>query len=107
MASIDEKTGQSWCPDCRDADPHIKTSIQKFAETDVGKQSLFITAHVGQRPEWKSPDCPFRGDPYLLKCVPTLIVEGLTGRLEEQQLLDAEAIIKFISRDYGQRDTNQ
>lgn len=50
MASIDPETGRSWCPDCREADPVVRSILdEKPYFTDV--KSLFITAYVGQRAE--------------------------------------------------------
>lgn len=100
MASIDPETGKSWCPDCRDADPVVLQAFDSWHTSSTkGSKALFITCFVGQKVEWKTPDCEFKGPPYDLKCVPTLIVHGIEGRMEEGQLLKKEDVIAFMDRD--------
>lgn len=99
MASIDPATGQSWCPDCRDADPVVNQTLNSWSKDNPeGSSSVFITAYVGQRTEWKSPCCVWRGEPYFLKSVPTLMIDGKEGRLEEGQLLHPNNILDFLNR---------
>ena len=95
LASYDE-SGSSWCGDCRDAEPIIQSVMSEFAETDAGKESLFVTAFVGQRAEWKTPASPFRAAPFHVKAVPTLMIAGGEDRLEEAQLLIPEKIRELL-----------
>jgi len=98
MASIDPSTGKSWCPDCRAAEPVVEDALTAWiaSHTQESKTAVFVTVYVGQKPEWKDPNCVWRGEPYKLKSVPTLIVNEKEGRMEEEQLLDKNAILKFI-----------
>ena len=50
VASLDPETGRSWCPDCREADPVIR-SILDEAPYKIDSKALFITVYVGQRDE--------------------------------------------------------
>lgn len=96
LASYDE-SGKSWCSDCRDAEPVVYSVLHEFAETDAGKDSLFVTAFVGQKPEWKTPTSPFRAAPFHVKAVPTLLLAGGEDRLEEAQLLHPDKIKDLIT----------
>src|SRR2546426_287966 len=78
MASLDPQTGKSWCPDCREAWPVVEGVISNIHDD----KSVFVTAYTGQRAEWKDPHNEFRGEPYHVKSVPTLLVNGKEGRLE-------------------------
>ncbi|RKP24717.1 hypothetical protein SYNPS1DRAFT_2118, partial [Syncephalis pseudoplumigaleata] len=62
-------TGLSWCPDCVDADPHIRTAIEALPD------SLLILCPVGDRAAWKNqPQHPYRCHPAIaLTAIPTLI----------------------------------
>lgn len=96
LASYDE-SGSSWCEDCRNAEPVVYSVLEEFAETDAGKDSLFVTAFVGQRPEWKTPTSPFRAAPFHVKAVPTLLLVNGEDRLEEAQLLHPDKIKDLIT----------
>lgn len=97
LASYEESTGASWCPDCRTAEPVVASVMQEFADTDAGKGSLFVTVFVGQRSEWKTPASTFRSGPFHVKAVPTLLVLGSEDRLEEAQLLHPDKIRGLIT----------
>ena len=94
MASIDPETGKSWCPDCRDADPVVNDTLDSWSKTSPS--SILITVYVGERANWKNPSNIFRGEPYFIKAVPTLMIHGKEGRLEEGQLLSPDGITKFL-----------
>jgi thiol-disulfide isomerase/thioredoxin len=97
MASIDPETGKSWCPDCRDIDPILTQTLESWAKEHRKDEPLvWITCYVGQKSEWRNSKSPFRGEPYFLKAVPTLMVQGKEGRLEEGQLLSPEGIKAFL-----------
>ncbi|KAJ3333554.1 hypothetical protein HDU76_006861 [Blyttiomyces sp. JEL0837] len=66
-ANNDPATGQSWCPDCRNADPLIQKTIGTIAEATL------VYVAVGDKPTWKNADNFYRKDELLRAfCVPTL-----------------------------------
>ena len=73
-ADSERADGASWCPDCRRANGAIEAAVR-------GSGKVLLVVDVGQRPEWKSPDHPFRLDPDLgVSCVPTLAKwDGFAG----------------------------
>eukprot|EP00897_Mesotaenium_endlicherianum_P010489 jgi/Mesen1/9469/ME000063S08924 len=80
------ETGESWCPDCRAADP----VISKVFGTSPRNMTL-VRVYVGDKPTWKDPLNPFRSTPYRVTGVPTLarwesgkIAEGALGDLQAQ-----------------------
>uniref|UniRef100_A0A5K3FV48 Thioredoxin domain-containing protein 17 n=1 Tax=Mesocestoides corti TaxID=53468 RepID=A0A5K3FV48_MESCO len=93
MASHDE-TGESWCPDCRKAQPFINKALEKLP-----CDAVFFTVWTGDRPTWKSEDNEFRHAPELLVTrVPTLLEFGKPRRLVESELYNEEAIVKFLTQ---------
>ena len=101
MASIDPETGRSWCPDCREADPVVRSILDEKPYLSDSK-SIFVTAYVGQRAEWKDASCPFRGEPFNVSCVPTLLRYNKNGpqtgdRLLEGDLVDAAKIRTLLN----------
>ncbi|KZT72885.1 hypothetical protein DAEQUDRAFT_663535 [Daedalea quercina L-15889] len=62
-----DETGTLWCPDCRAVDGFVRGV---FGPND-GPVALVI--YVGQRTAWKDPTNPFRGEPYNVQSVPTII----------------------------------
>ncbi|XP_031551663.1 thioredoxin domain-containing protein 17-like [Actinia tenebrosa] len=87
IGAIDE-TGDSWCPDCRDAEPVVEKGLNS-APSD----SVFILVVVGDRPTWKDPNNEFRTGKYKLTGIPTLVEIGTQKRLgpdecKKQDLVD-------------------
>ncbi|EPQ60253.1 hypothetical protein GLOTRDRAFT_31613 [Gloeophyllum trabeum ATCC 11539] len=81
-SSRDEE-GKLWCPDCRDVERLIRDEFDK----DSGPTGLIV--YVGQKPEWKTPSNRFRGDPWKIHSIPTIIKkhEGKElGRLVEAEI---------------------
>ncbi|GBG85501.1 hypothetical protein CBR_g40140 [Chara braunii] len=71
LADKDRSTGQSWCPDCRKAEPVIDKC---FAEAAAEKERVLVRCYVGDGPTWRNPQHPFRTDSRLkLTGVPTLV----------------------------------
>ncbi|KAL6307697.1 hypothetical protein BKA93DRAFT_727092 [Sparassis latifolia] len=62
-----DEGGELWCPDCRAVDELIQSAFGP----DTGHSGLVV--FVGQRSEWKSPSNPFRGNPWNVQSVPTII----------------------------------
>jgi len=80
--------GQSWCPDCVQAEPVIEECVK----SEAGEFTL-VHVGVGNRATWKDLSNPFRTDPALkLKCVPTLMRSGKPQRLEESQCWDSKLV---------------
>ncbi|OON20400.1 hypothetical protein X801_03722, partial [Opisthorchis viverrini] len=47
IGTTDPKTGDSWCPDCRTAEPIVEEGTKKMSEKD-----LFIMCEVGDRDQF-------------------------------------------------------
>lgn len=71
-----EHVGESWCPDCRDAEPVVEAALQQ-ASPDM----TFILALVGDKPVWKDPNNEFRTSEFKLTEVPTIVEYGTDKRL--------------------------
>jgi len=88
--------GKLWCPDCRD----IQEEVQKTFEASDGPSALIV--YVGDKPDWKSPSNIFRGEPWRLSSIPTIIklqngVEN--GRLVEKAISGDLASFVRIQED--------
>ncbi|TFK56853.1 hypothetical protein OE88DRAFT_1730294 [Heliocybe sulcata] len=80
-SSRDEE-GKMWCPDCRAVENIIKATFDK----EDGPTGLIV--YVGQKPEWKSPSNRFRGAPWSVNAIPT-IIKRLRGK-EVGRLVESE-----------------
>jgi len=73
--------GQLWCPDCVAVDQTIQDT---FGPED-GPSAVIV--YVGQKPEWKTPSNVFRGEPWQINSVPTVIKlkdSKVAGRLDSE-----------------------
>lgn len=87
------ENGESWCPDCRDAEPVVEAALKK-APSDI----VFILSIVGDKPEWKSPDNEFRTNPeFKLKEIPTIVDYGTDKRLGCEDCKNSEIVDKFFT----------
>ncbi|KXJ27929.1 thioredoxin domain-containing protein 17 [Exaiptasia diaphana] len=78
MGAIDE-TGESWCSDCRDAEPVVEKVLDNASNP---ADCVFVLVVVGDRACWKDPNNEFRQHPsYALTGIPTLIEVGTNKRL--------------------------
>ncbi|XP_011698699.1 PREDICTED: thioredoxin domain-containing protein 17-like [Wasmannia auropunctata] len=88
-------TGESWCPDCVEAEPYIENGFKAISKVET---ILLVIVEVGDRPFWKDPNCPFRTNVHSkLKVLPTLARWGTQKRLEGDQLLDPELIEMLLT----------
>ncbi|KAF8215923.1 hypothetical protein K438DRAFT_1748779 [Mycena galopus ATCC 62051] len=75
--------GKMWCSDCRTVDAQVR-------ETFTGSPSAgAVIIYVGTKPEWKAAENVFRGEPFKLTAVPTIVKirEGKeVGRLVEDDV---------------------
>lgn len=76
MLEEGEHVGESWCPDCRDAEPVVEAGLQQ-ASTDM----VFILVVVGDKPTWKDPNNEFRTSEFKLTEIPTIVECGTDRRL--------------------------
>jgi len=91
-ASIDEESGHSWCPDCRDAEPVVEKALEGLPE-----EMVFLYVEVGDRPTWKDADNVFRTSPDLkLTGVPTLLEVGTSKRLEADDCVKEDLVTKLF-----------
>ena len=69
--SVNPKTQQSWCPDCNDAEPQIK-SMLKAKEAEYPGEVLYGMVELK---EWRSTDPlhPYRKLPFQVTSVPTVL----------------------------------
>ncbi|XP_047358461.1 thioredoxin domain-containing protein 17-like [Vespa velutina] len=82
------ENGQSWCPDCVEAEPFIEAGLQVLSET-----SHFVVVEVGDRAFWKNPNCIFRKDSKTqLKVLPTLAQWGTQKRLQGSECQKEELL---------------
>ncbi|CAP95998.1 hypothetical protein E8E15_007697 [Penicillium rubens] len=96
ISSPDPITKQPWCPDVRDALPHINKA---FAGDDAPELAI---VEVGQKPEWNNPQNVYRTT-WATKNIPALVryekVNGQvteTGRLVEGEILNKQKLLDFI-----------
>ncbi|KAI0734394.1 hypothetical protein C8Q72DRAFT_770184 [Fomitopsis betulina] len=71
-------SGTLWCPDCRD----VEELVQKTFGPKDAPSALIV--YIGQRAAWKDPGNPFRGEPWNVQGVPTIIRARDGARLEEE-----------------------
>ncbi|XP_074593656.1 thioredoxin domain-containing protein 17-like [Brevipalpus obovatus] len=91
-----DSNGVSWCPDCVSADPVIQKAVSD-CDPKMDQETLFITAQVGARDEWKNPNNSFRLDEtFKVDCVPTLLNIQKNQRLRETECADREKVEKFL-----------
>ncbi|KAJ7786599.1 hypothetical protein B0H16DRAFT_1491024 [Mycena metata] len=84
--------GQMWCPDCRVVDEQVKQAF-----TAPNSPSAVII-YVGNKPDWKSSDNVFRGEPLKITEIPTIV--KLKENKEVGRLMDAEiktGLEKFVA----------
>ncbi|KAK0455883.1 hypothetical protein EV421DRAFT_7556 [Armillaria borealis] len=74
--------GQLWCPDCRIVDGLLKETFG----SDESPSALIV--YVGDRPTWKTPANEFRGEPWKIESIPTII--KLKDGTEASRLVDSE-----------------
>lgn len=85
--------GQSWCPDCVEAEPFIEQGFKTVPE-----KTHLVTVEVGDRPFWKDLKCPFRTNSTTkLKVLPTLAKWGTQKRLEGNELLRPDLIEMLLT----------
>jgi len=89
--------GELWCPDCR----NIDSTVQEIFGPPDSPKALII--YVGQIAEWKRPTNPFRGEPWRIESIPTIIKRQ--GSREIGRLVDSEVegmknnIASFVNND--------
>ncbi|CAH0604928.1 unnamed protein product [Chrysodeixis includens] len=87
--------GTSWCPDCVEAEPIVKTFMSQLK-----KDVIFGYVDVGDRPTWKDMNCPFRTDPRLkLMVIPTIVVWKGVQRLEGSQCTKVDLLQMLFEDD--------
>jgi len=83
--------GKLWCPDCEAVDDIIR---KVFGASD-GPSALIV--YVGEKAEWKSPSNKFRGAPWKIQSVPTII--KIRNSKEDARLVDSEIndhLVRFV-----------
>ncbi|KAI4503713.1 hypothetical protein M0802_001116 [Mischocyttarus mexicanus] len=87
------ENGQSWCPDCVEAEPSIEAALKILPE-----KSYFVEVQVGDRAFWKNPNCVFRKDNKTqLKVLPTLALWGTQKRLQGSECLNKELLTMLFT----------
>jgi len=86
----------SWCPDCRE----LEALLLKVLPI-VKPAGTLLRVLVGHRPEWKSPDSPFRTDQKLrLTSIPTLLEWGTVRRLSDHDVESQANVEMFFRVDH-------
>ncbi|KAG6332070.1 hypothetical protein ID866_7024, partial [Astraeus odoratus] len=86
--------GKLWCPDC--------VAVERLInQTFTAKESPpALLVYVGQRDEWRSKDNIFRGAPWHLTAIPTIIKLNEAGdeidRLVENDVQDPGKFALFV-----------
>ncbi|KAL3319759.1 Thioredoxin domain-containing protein 17 [Cichlidogyrus casuarinus] len=96
--STDESTGESWCSDCRAAEPIIEECLSK-----ASPQVMMLFAEIGQKEDFNA-DNVFVKDPLIhLGKIPTMIKMALQtqelkedSRLVEKQCCDVGQVSIFL-----------
>nr|QJE50309.1 thioredoxin-related protein 14 [Fasciola gigantica] len=84
--------GESWCPDCRRAEPIVKSALYELPENAV-----FVVVEVGDRDAWKSSSNPFRRNKACdIKSIPTIIQFGTNKRLSDEDVECREKIVNLF-----------
>ncbi|KAJ7184039.1 hypothetical protein B0H12DRAFT_835068 [Mycena haematopus] len=86
--------GKMWCSDCRAVDDQVRKT---FTDSPT---SAAVIVYVGNKPDWKATDNVFRGEPFKLTAIPTIIRirEGKeVGRLVEKEI--SPKLADFVSSD--------
>ena len=95
------ETNQSWCVDCRNADPILDKAFETYLHENLDKSIHLLVCDV-VREEYKKPDYIFRLDSKVqLKCVPTLIKlssksDNEIGRLNDDQCQRYEMVMDLL-----------
>jgi len=80
----------SWCPDCRNAEPVLKSNFPSDA--------VIVYCYVGDRPTWKDQGNAFRTDTaYALTSVPTVINMQSGKRIVESQCIKESVVKAFFA----------
>ncbi|CAK1545136.1 unnamed protein product [Leptosia nina] len=89
------ENGKSWCPDCEEAEPIVKTFL-----TELKKNVTFVFVDVGEREYWKEKTCPFRTDSRTrLMVIPTIIKWKGVQRLEGSQCNNRDLLQMLFEDD--------
>ncbi|KAJ6575401.1 hypothetical protein B0H19DRAFT_933743 [Mycena capillaripes] len=79
----DVEDGRMWCSDCRAVDEQVRGVFT------AANGSSAVIVYVGSKPNWKAKDNVFRGEPFKITDVPTVVrmKEGKeVGRLVEAEV---------------------
>ncbi|XP_007523169.1 thioredoxin domain-containing protein 17 [Erinaceus europaeus] len=88
-----DSNGESWCPDCVQAEPALREGLKHIKEGCV-----FIYCQVGEKPYWKDPNNDFRKN-LKVTAVPTLLKYGTPQKLVESECLQADLLEMLFSEE--------
>uniref|UniRef100_A0A6B2E8J9 Thioredoxin domain-containing protein 17 n=1 Tax=Phlebotomus kandelakii TaxID=1109342 RepID=A0A6B2E8J9_9DIPT len=87
--------GVSWCPDCNEAEPHVRKALHLAPE-----KSYFLYVDIGERPFWKDPKCPFRTDKNIhISVLPSFIRWKGPQRLVGVEQISKEDLLEMFLTD--------
>ncbi|PFH52238.1 hypothetical protein AMATHDRAFT_140416 [Amanita thiersii Skay4041] len=81
--------GELWCPDCQD----VQDLVKKTFDTPDSPSALIV--YVGDRSQWKARSNIYRGDPWKIESIPTII--KLKNGKEEGRLVLQEIQDQLVS----------
>jgi len=86
------KDGIMWCPDCRAVEGLVKDTFE------AKDSPAAVIIYVGQRDEWKTPKNQWRGRPWGIQSVPTIVRTRDDERLVESEI-EEEKLQSFIESE--------
>ncbi|XP_038054847.1 thioredoxin domain-containing protein 17-like [Patiria miniata] len=90
-----DASGNSWCPDCVDAEPVVTAGLASAPD-----DAVFIYCCVGDRAFWKDQQNGFRtNNKVKLSAVPTLLKWGTQKRLVEEECKKPDLVKMFFEDD--------
>ncbi|XP_070573129.1 thioredoxin domain-containing protein 17-like [Ptychodera flava] len=83
---------ESWCDDCRDADPNIEKGLE-----NVPEGSIFILCIVGDEAGWNDPNNEFKNHPSIKVLeIPTLLRLSTKETLGPKECKNGELVQRFF-----------
>jgi len=77
-----DASGRMWCPDCLAVEDVVENTFGPAAAPTA------LAVYVGQKAEWKSSSNPFRGEPWKVESIPTIIRTTDGARLVDAEIKD-------------------
>ncbi|KAF7303164.1 Thioredoxin domain-containing protein 17 [Mycena kentingensis (nom. inval.)] len=86
-----DENGRMWCPDCRRVEELVSRTFE-------GSAASAAIVYVGDKPTWKAVTSVFRGQPFALTSIPTIVkIRGgdILGQLVDSDI-NEQSLQTFI-----------